>query len=60
MWDGNEWKGVDLSMIEITNYINKTVIKATYSLDYFYIGIVLSILIGRNKNNNQVKKVFNL
>ncbi len=50
MWDGNEWKGVDLSMIEISNYIDNIVKKAAYALDYFYIGIVLSIILGRKKN----------
>ena len=49
MWDGNEWKGVDLSMIEISNYIDNIVKKAAYALDYFYIGIVLSIILGRKK-----------
>ena len=46
MWEANEWKGVDLSMNEISNYILTNVKKASFSLDYFYIGILFSIVIG--------------
>lgn len=43
---GNEWKGVDLSMLEISNCIIMNVKKAFLPVDYFYVGMVFSILIG--------------
>lgn len=46
MWESNEWKGVDLSMIEISNYIHNNVKKASLSLEYFYLGIILSVILG--------------
>lgn len=45
IWESNEWKGVDLSMSEISTYIQTAVRKNKFSLDYFYIGIVFSIII---------------
>jgi len=46
IWHNNEWKGVDLSMLEISNCIIMNVKKASLSVDYFYVGIIFSILIG--------------
>ena len=46
IWEENEWKGADLSMSEISSYIQINVKKASFSLSYFYIGIVFSALIG--------------
>jgi len=45
IWHNNEWKGVDLSMLEISNCIIMNVKKATLPVDYFYVGIIFSILI---------------
>ena len=45
IWESNEWKGVDLCMSEISTYIQTAVRKNRFSLDYFYIGIVFSIII---------------
>ena len=47
IWHNNEWKGVDLSMLEISNCIIMNVKKATLPVDYFYVGIIFSILIAR-------------
>lgn len=46
IWHKNEWKGVDLSMLEISNCIIMNVKKASLPVDYFYVGIIFSILIG--------------
>lgn len=45
IWQGNEWKGADLSMLEICNFIVTNVEKTPLSLDYFYIGVIFSFII---------------
>ncbi len=45
VWQTNKWKGADLSSLEISNYIIKSVNKISLPVDYFYIGIICSILI---------------
>ena len=49
MWTDNEWYGVDLGLVEISSYIQTNVRKASFSLDYFYIGVLYSFVIGREK-----------
>lgn len=49
MWKDNEWQGVDLGLSEISNYIQTNVRKVSFSLDYFYIGVLYSFVIGRMK-----------
>lgn len=46
IWE-NEWKGADLSMLEISSYIIENADKTTLSTDYFYLGCFFSILISR-------------
>lgn len=46
MWTDNEWYGVDLGLVEISSYIQTNVRKASFSLDYFYIGVLYSFVIG--------------
>ncbi len=41
----NEWKGADLSMLEISNYIIENADKTPLSADYFYLGCIFSTLI---------------
>lgn len=45
IWQFNEWKGSDLSMLEISNMIIGNVEKHPLSNDYFYVGIFLSFVI---------------
>ncbi|CAF0879460.1 unnamed protein product [Brachionus calyciflorus] len=45
IWQSNEWKGADLSMLEISNIIIGNVEKCALSLDYFYVGLFFSALI---------------
>lgn len=45
IWHNNEWKGSDLSMLEISNSIMLNVKNEYLGLDYFYIGMIFSILI---------------
>lgn len=55
IWETNEWKGVDLSMSEISTYIQTAVRKNKFSLDYFYIGIVFSNIIACKGDFTYVK-----
>jgi hypothetical protein len=45
IWTKNEWKGVDLSMLGISNFIIKSAEQMPLSLDYFYLGLVFSFII---------------
>lgn len=45
IWQGNEWHGADLSMLEISQYITNNVEKTPLTIDYFYIGMIFSFLI---------------
>ncbi len=47
IWDPitSEWKGADLSMLDISNYIISNAEKTTMSVSYFYVGIIFSILV---------------
>ena len=45
VWDKNEWKGADLSMLEISNSIILNAKKQNLGLDYFYLGMVFSFFI---------------
>ncbi|RNA16009.1 homeodomain transcription factor [Brachionus plicatilis] len=45
IWQFNEWKGADLSMLEISNMVIGNVEKHPLSHDYFYVGLILSLLI---------------
>jgi hypothetical protein len=45
VWDKSEWKGADLSMLEISNSIILNAKKQNLGLDYFYLGMVFSFLI---------------
>jgi len=45
IWQSNEWKGADLSMLEISHFIITNVEKTSLSLDYFYIGIFFSFIL---------------
>jgi hypothetical protein len=50
VWHGNEWKGADLSMLEISTIIISNVRKAYLGLDYFYVGTILSAIITSKVN----------
>lgn len=52
VWQTNKWKGADLSSLEISNYIIKSVNKISLPVDYFYIGIFCSILISCKYSSN--------
>ena len=45
VWDISEWKGADLSMLEISNSIILNAKNENLGLDYFYIGMIFSFLI---------------
>jgi hypothetical protein len=45
IWDNNEWKGADLSMLEISNSIILNAKNEYLGLDYFYVGMILSLII---------------
>jgi hypothetical protein len=48
----SEWKGADLSMLEISNYITSNAEKTSIPIGYFYVGVLFSILVASKFSHN--------